>query len=203
MRTPSFAAAAALALLASAPLAGTAAAQSAHTSASARGDARADARGDARRVAQSPPDLVGLAASTESLSTLVAAVRAAGLVETLQGDGPFTVFAPTNDAFAALGEATLRSLLRPQNRDRLRAILTYHVVPGRFTAAAIGRVDELETANGESLSIGIRINDARLVATDIDASNGIVHVIDRVLLPREMPAAAAAPRRAPRRTTHH
>ena len=200
MRTPPLAALAALALLTAAPLAGPAAAQSAHPSASARADARGSARADARgmaRPSQSPPDLVALAASTESLSTLVAAVRAAGLVETLRGDGPFTVFAPTNDAFAALGEATLRSLLRPENRNRLRAILAYHVVPGRFTAAAIGRLDELETANGESLSLGIRVNDARLVATDVEASNGIVHVIDRVLMPREMPATAA-----PRRATH-
>jgi uncharacterized surface protein with fasciclin (FAS1) repeats len=133
-------------------------------------------------------DIVELASSNDDLETLVAAVQAAGLVETLQGDGPFTVFAPTDAAFGRLGEDTLRDLLRPENRDQLTAILTYHVVPGRFTAAQIGRLDELETVGGQSVSLGVRVDDAALVATDVRASNGIVHVIDRVLMPREMPS---------------
>ena len=148
--------------------------------------------------AQHSPDIVGVAAGNDDFSTLVAAVQAAGLVETLQGDGPFTVFAPTDAAFARLGDDAIQRLLRPENRAQLTAILTYHVVPGRFTAADIGRRDALTTVNGEELSLGLRIDDAALVATDIDASNGIVHVVDRVLMPREMPA----PQRS-RRGSHH
>ena len=133
--------------------------------------------------AQHRPDIVEIASGNDDFETLVAAVQAAGLVETLQGEGPFTVFAPTDDAFARLGDDTVQTLLRPENRDRLTAILTYHVVPGRFSSEELGAIDELATANGQTLSIGDRVNDSRLVATDIEASNGIVHVIDRVLMP--------------------
>ena len=134
------------------------------------------------------PNIVQIAASNSDFSTLVAAVQTAGLVETLQGDGPFTVFAPTNAAFARLGDDAIATLLRPENRDQLVAILTYHVVAGRVLAADVGSLNEATTVNGEKLSIGFRINDADLVATDIMASNGVIHVIDRVLMPREMPA---------------
>ena len=130
-------------------------------------------------------DIVDTAAASEDFETLVAAVQAAGLVETLQGDGPFTVFAPTDAAFARLPDGTVETLLRPENRDQLTAILTYHVVPGRFSSEELGAIDELATVNGETLAIGDRVNDSRLVATDIAASNGIVHVIDRVLMPRQ------------------
>ena len=143
-------------------------------------------------------DIVDIAASSSDFETLVAAVQAAGLVDVLKGDGPFTVFAPTDDAFALLGDDAIQRLLRPENRDQLTAILTYHVVPGRVTARDVGRTDELTTVNGEKLSVGIRIDDAQLVATDIEASNGIIHAIDRVLMPREMPA----PRRQ-RSRSHH
>lgn len=136
-------------------------------------------------------NIVEIAAGNENFSTLVAAVQAAGLVETLQGDGPFTVFAPTNAAFALLGADTIQSLLLPENRAKLVSILTYHVVSGRVLAADVGSLNEATTVNGEKLSIGFRINDADLVATDIMASNGVIHVIDRVLMPRELPAAAA------------
>ena len=136
--------------------------------------------------ASAQPDIVGVAAGNDDFETLVAAVQAAGLVETLQGEGPFTVFAPTDDAFALVDEDALQSLLRPENRDRLTAILTYHVVPGRFSAAELAQIDEVRTVNGQTLQIGRRVNDARLVTTDIEASNGVVHVIDRVLMP-EMP----------------
>lgn len=132
-------------------------------------------------------DIVDIAAANDDFETLVAAVQAAGLVETLKGDGPFTVFAPTDDAFARLGDDAIRQLLRPENRDQLTAILTYHVVPGEFTSSDVGRVNELETVNGQSLSVGSRIDNAQLLATDIEASNGVIHVIDRVLMPREMP----------------
>ncbi len=137
-------------------------------------------------------DVVEIAASNDNFETLVAAVQAAGLVETLQGDGPFTIFAPTDDAFARLGDDAIAGLLRPENRDQLTAILTYHVVPGRYTAAQVGGLDELGTVNGQSLSLGIRIDDAALTATDIQASNGIIHVIDRVLMPREMPTSTSS-----------
>ncbi len=145
--------------------------------------------------AQHRGDIVQVASSAGDFNTLVAAVQAAGLVETLQGDGPFTVFAPTDAAFALLGDDAIARLLRPENRAQLTAILTYHVVPGRYTARDIGRLDELETVNGESLSLGVRVDGAELVATDVRASNGIVHAVDRVLMPREMPTA--------RRSSHH
>ena len=142
-------------------------------------------------------DIVDIAAGSDDFETLVAAVQAAGLVDVLRGDGPFTVFAPTDDAFARLGDDAIQRLLRPENRDQLTAILTYHVVPGEFKARDVGRINALTTVNGESLSIGSRIDNAELLATDIEASNGVIHVIDRVLMPREMPA----PRRA--RRSHH
>ena len=142
--------------------------------------------------AQHRPDIVEIASGSDDFETLVAAVTAADLVETLQGEGPFTVFAPNDAAFAKIDEGTLQSLLRPENRDRLTAILTYHVVPGRFSSAELGAIDELTTVNGQTLRIGTRINRSRLVATDIEASNGIVHVIDAVLMPE-----------TPRRSQHH
>ncbi len=133
--------------------------------------------------AQNSPDIVEIAAGNDNFETLVAAVTAAGLVETLQGDGPFTVFAPTDDAFALVGADAIQNLLLPENRAQLTAILTYHVVAGRFSAAELAQVSEVTTVNGQTLSIGSSINDSGLVATDIEASNGIIHVIDAVLMP--------------------
>jgi len=134
-------------------------------------------------------DIVGVAASNEAFSTLVAAVKAAGLVETLQGEGPFTVFAPTNAAFAKLPEGTVENLLKPENKDKLVAILTYHVVPGSVEAAQVGGLDKAATVNGQELSItatdaGVMVDDANVVQTDIPASNGVIHVIDSVILPK-------------------
>ncbi|MEM1057013.1 MAG: fasciclin domain-containing protein [Bacteroidota bacterium] len=146
---------------------------------------------------QKHDDIVDIAASSSDFETLVAAVKAAGLVDVLKSDGPFTVFAPNDEAFARLGDNAIQRLLRPENRDQLTAILTYHVVPGEFKARDVVRVNELETANGQSLSIGSRIDNAQLLATDIEASNGVIHVIDRVLMPREMPAQRSA------RRSHH
>ncbi|MEL6615980.1 MAG: fasciclin domain-containing protein, partial [Bacteroidota bacterium] len=103
-------------------------------------------------------DIVDIAASSSDFETLVAAVQAAGLVDVLKGDGPFTVFAPNDEAFARLGDDAIRTLLRPENRDQLTAILTYHVVPGKFKARDVGRVNSLDTVNGETLSIGSRID---------------------------------------------
>jgi uncharacterized surface protein with fasciclin (FAS1) repeats len=136
-----------------------------------------------------PGDIVDVASSNEDFSTLVAAVSAAGLVETLQGDGPFTVFAPTNAAFAALPEGTVESLLLPENKDKLVAILTYHVVPGNFPASQlVGKRGSLDTAQGGTVSVdgrdGVKVNNATVVIPDVAASNGVIHAIDTVLLPK-------------------
>jgi uncharacterized surface protein with fasciclin (FAS1) repeats len=126
--------------------------------------------------------------SAGQFQTLAAALDAAGLVETLKGPGPFTVFAPTDEAFAKLSEGTLESLLKPENKDQLVAILTYHVVPGEVMAADVVKLDEAKTVNGQMLMVksdggGVMINNAKVTATDIDASNGVIHVIDSVVLP--------------------
>ena len=135
-------------------------------------------------------DIVETAVAAGSFNTLAAALDAAGLVETLQGEGPFTVFAPTDDAFAALPAGTVESLLQPENRDQLIAILTYHVVPGRVTAEQVVELDRAATVNGADVRIstrgsGVRVNDSNVLTTDVFASNGVIHVIDQVLLPPE------------------
>uniref|UniRef100_UPI0030ED98D7 fasciclin domain-containing protein n=2 Tax=Rhodohalobacter sp. 8-1 TaxID=3131972 RepID=UPI0030ED98D7 len=135
-------------------------------------------------------NIVEVASDTDNLSTLVAAVQAAGLVETLSGDGPFTVFAPTNEAFDALPDGTLESLLEPANRDMLVKILTYHVVSGEVMAGDLSDGMMAETVQGSNISISIAngtvsINDATVIAADVDASNGVVHVIDSVIMPPE------------------
>ncbi|MEM7600716.1 MAG: fasciclin domain-containing protein [Verrucomicrobiota bacterium] len=131
-------------------------------------------------------DIVGIAASDENFATLVAAVKAAGLVDTLKSDGPFTVFAPTNAAFDKLPEGKVASLLEPANKDELVAILTYHVVAGKVMAADVA-TGNVETVNGAEVSLsvadGVTINGAKVTATDIVASNGVIHVIDSVILP--------------------
>jgi uncharacterized surface protein with fasciclin (FAS1) repeats len=118
----------------------------------------------------------------------VAAVKAAGLVETLQGKGPFTVFAPTDEAFAKLPAGTVADLLKPENKDKLVAILTYHVVPGKVMAANV-KTMMVQTVNGQDLSIKVddgkvTVNNANVIKTDVAASNGVIHVIDTVLLPK-------------------
>ncbi|MEM9389553.1 MAG: fasciclin domain-containing protein [Bacteroidota bacterium] len=132
-------------------------------------------------------DIVALAAGTDILSTLVAAVQAGELVETLQGEGPFTVFAPTNEAFAALPEGTLDNLLLPENKDQLVAILTYHVVAGKVMSTDLTDGMTAATVNGAEVTIttvdGAKVNGAGVASADIEASNGVVHVIDAVLLP--------------------
>jgi len=134
-------------------------------------------------------DIVDTAVEAGQFNTLVAAVEAAGLVETLKGEGPFTVFAPTDAAFAALPEGTVDQLLQPENRDQLVAVLTYHVVPGKVMSADIaGQMLEVETVQGQSLSIdatdGVTVDEANVVTADIEASNGVIHVIDAVVLPQ-------------------
>ncbi|MCL4113343.1 UNVERIFIED_CONTAM: hypothetical protein GTU68_054396 [Idotea baltica] len=134
-------------------------------------------------------DIVDVAAENGSFTTLVAAVKAAGLVDTLKGDGPFTVFAPTDEAFAALPEGTVEMLLKPENKDKLVAILTYHVVPGKIMAAEVMKLSSAETVQGEAVMVAIddgnvMINTAKVVIPDVKASNGVIHVIDAVLLPK-------------------
>jgi len=133
-------------------------------------------------------DIVDVAASNDDFSTLVAAVKAAGLVDTLKGEGPFTVLAPTNAAFAKLPEGTVENLLKPENKDQLTAILTYHVIPGNNPASTVVTLDSAPTVNGQSVSISVdngtvTINNATVTATDVEASNGVIHVIDTVLIP--------------------
>ena len=132
-------------------------------------------------------DIVATASSAGSFNTLVAAVQAAGLVETLQSDGPYTVFAPTDEAFAKLPEGTVDALLA--DPDQLRAILLYHVVPGKVMAADVVSLDSATTAQGSDVHImladgSVKINDAIVTATDIETSNGVIHVIDTVIIPR-------------------
>jgi len=132
-------------------------------------------------------DIVDTAKDAGNFSTLLAAAEAAGLVETLKGDGPFTVFAPTDDAFAALPEGTVDSLLLPENKDQLTSILTYHVVPGKVMSGDLSDGMTAETVQGGEVTIGteggVTVNAANVVTADIEASNGVIHVIDGVILP--------------------
>ncbi|MBD3224645.1 MAG: fasciclin domain-containing protein [Caldithrix sp.] len=134
-------------------------------------------------------DVVELAVKAGSFKTLVAAVKAAGLADALKGDGPFTIFAPTDEAFAKLPEGTLQDLLKPENKDKLKAILTYHVVAGKVTAADVVKISKAETLNGQNAKISVNddqvfIDDAKIIQTDVMGSNGVIHVIDSVILPQ-------------------
>jgi uncharacterized surface protein with fasciclin (FAS1) repeats len=138
--------------------------------------------------AQRGADIVDTAVAAGQFQTLAAALGAAGLVDTLKGDGPFTVFAPTDEAFRALPAGTVERLLRPENRDELIRVLSYHVIAGRVEAGDLaGRQSRPQTVAGARLTIdgrqGVSINNARVINADVEASNGIIHVIDRVLLP--------------------
>ena len=133
-------------------------------------------------------DIVDLAVQTEFLSTLVAAVKAGDLVDVLKGDGPFTVFAPTNEAFAKLPAGTVENLLKPENKAQLVAVLTYHVVPGKVMSTDLKDGMKAKTAQGGEVTISLKdgkamVNGATVTAADIEASNGVVHVIDTVILP--------------------
>lgn len=132
-------------------------------------------------------DIVDTAVAAGNFTTLVAAVEAAGLVETLKGEGPFTVFAPTDEAFAALPEGTVETLLQPENRDQLTAILTYHVVPGQVMSGDLSDGMTATTVQGADVTIrtegGVMVNDATVTTPDIQASNGVIHVIDSVIMP--------------------
>ena len=134
-------------------------------------------------------DIVDTAASAGSFNTLVTAVKAADLVDTLKGAGPFTVFAPTDEAFAKLPAGTLEDLLKPENKGKLQAILTYHVVQGKVLAADVSGIKSAKTVNGSDLSVKVEegtvmIDNAKVTKADIECSNGVIHVIDTVLLPK-------------------
>ena len=133
-------------------------------------------------------DLVAVAGGADNFKTLVAAIKAAGLVETLQGKGPFTVFAPTDAAFAKLPAGTVENLLKPENKEKLVAILTYHVLSGKVMAADV-KTMEAKTVQGQSVDIivadaGVTVNGAKVLKTDVLAENGVIHVIDAVILPK-------------------
>jgi len=134
-------------------------------------------------------NLVETAAGNDAFKTLVAAVKAAGLVETLAGKGPFTVFAPTNEAFAKLPEGTVESLLKPENKDKLISVLTYHVIPGKIMSEDIKPSQMVKTVNGQQVSIKlsygkVSFDGANVTAADVEADNGVIHVIDTVILPK-------------------
>lgn len=141
--------------------------------------------------------IVELAVGNDDLSTLVTAVKAAGLVETLSGEGPFTVFAPTNAAFEALPEGVLEMLLKPENKESLQAVLTYHVVAGKVMSGDLSDGMTAETVQGSDVSISIKygkvkVDNANVAAADVNASNGVVHVIDAVILPPSIQEALSA-----------
>ncbi|MBT8367157.1 MAG: fasciclin domain-containing protein [Deltaproteobacteria bacterium] len=137
----------------------------------------------------SKKDIVDTAVEAGSFNTLVAAVQAADLADTLKGKGPFTVFAPTDEAFAKLPAGTVEDLLKPENKSKLQAILTYHVVAGEYMAKDVVTMKEAKTVNGESFMISMKsdtvmVDNAKVVKTDIECSNGVIHVIDTVIMPK-------------------
>ena len=139
--------------------------------------------------AQQPKDIVDTAVAAGSFTTLAKALTAAGLVDTLKGAGPFTVFAPTDEAFAKLPAGTLDNLLKPENKDKLRRILTYHVVPGEVRAADVVKLPSAKAVSGDTITVKatggkVSVDNANVVKTDIKASNGVIHVIDAVILPK-------------------
>lgn len=142
----------------------------------------------ADKPAKAQADIVDTAVAAGQFKTLAAALQAAGLVDTLKGPGPFTVFAPTDAAFAALPAGTVESLLKPENREQLTAILTYHVVPGRYPASRVAGIDSAATVNGGTVDIKadggtVTVDGAKVTKADITATNGVIHVIDKVLMP--------------------
>ncbi len=150
--------------------------------AAAFGVANADHHGKAKK------DIVDTAVAAGDFTTLAAALEAAGLVETLKGEGPFTVFAPTDAAFAKLPEGAVENLLKPKNKDQLIAVLTYHVLPGKVMSGDIaGKTLDVETVQGSTISVdatdGVKVDDASVTKADIKASNGVIHVIDAVVMP--------------------
>ena len=145
-------------------------------------------KNDSAASCSADKDLVAVASGADNFKTLVAAVKAAGLVETLQGKGPFTIFAPTDAAFATLPAGTVEDLLKPENKEKLVAILTYHVVSGKVLAADV-KTSEAKTVQGQSVKLvvsdtGVTVDGAKVVKTDVMAENGVIHVIDTVIIPK-------------------
>ena len=135
-------------------------------------------------------DIVDTAVAAGNFNTLATALQAAGLADALKGNGPFTVFAPTDEAFGKLPPGTVESLLKPENKEKLKAILLYHVVSGDVTAAQVAQLNSAKTINGQNLKLKVddgtvMVNDAKVVKADVLASNGVIHVIDTVLLPKD------------------
>ena len=142
------------------------------------------------RAAAESKDIVDTAVSAGSFKTLAKALQAADLVSTLKGEGPFTVFAPTDDAFAKLPAGTVENLLKPENRDKLRRILTYHVVAGKVMAADVVKLQSAKAVSGDTITVAarggdVKVDAATVVKTDIAASNGVIHVIDSVIMPKD------------------
>ena len=192
MRCSSFRLALAAALVL--PMAASAVADECPVAAAQKAKAMAQAKAQAQAHVQTVAfnadrkDIVDTAVGAGSFKTLVAAVQAAGLVETLKGKGPFTVFAPTDEAFAKLPAGTVESLLKPENKEKLVAVLTYHVVPGKVMAADVVKLTEAPTVQGSKAKVKVvdgtvMIDNAKVVKTDIETSNGVIHVIDAVILP--------------------
>jgi len=192
MRCSSFRLALAAALVL--PMAASAVADDCPVAAAQNAKAMAQAKAQAQAHVQTVAfnadrkDIVDTAVGAGSFKTLVAAVQAAGLVETLKGKGPFTVFAPTDEAFAKLPAGTVESLLKPENKEKLVAVLTYHVVPGKVMAADVVKLTEAPTVQGSKAKVKVvdgtvMIDNAKVVKTDIETSNGVIHVIDAVILP--------------------
>ena len=134
-------------------------------------------------------DVVDTAVGAGDFTTLVTAIKAAGLADTLKGKGPFTVFAPTDEAFAKLPAGTVENLLKPENKQKLVSILTYHVVPAKVMASDVVKLADAKTVNGQSLTITVEdemvmVDSAKVIKTDIECSNGVIHVIDAVVLPK-------------------
>ena len=150
--------------------------------------AAALSRAGSQADASAKKDIVDTAVAAGKFNTLAAALKAAGLVETLKGVGPFTVFAPTDEAFAKLPAGTIEDLLKPENKQKLTAILTYHVVPAKAMAADVAGMSSAKTVNGKELTLKaeggkVMVNDATVTKADIEATNGVIHVIDTVLIP--------------------
>jgi uncharacterized surface protein with fasciclin (FAS1) repeats len=163
----------------------------------AEAEAKAEAEAEAEEAMKM--DVVDTAVKAGNFTTLVAALNAAELAETLKGEGPFTVFAPTDDAFAALPEGTVEELLKPESKEKLQAILKYHVVPGKVMAADVASMDAETLLEGKTAKVVVNEEDgsvtyagANVVQTDIDATNGVIHVIDAVVMPPEGDATASA-----------
>jgi uncharacterized surface protein with fasciclin (FAS1) repeats len=172
------------------PVASLAMADDCPLAAAKKAQAQAHAQAQVQTVAfnAEKKDIVDTAVGAGSFKTLVAAVQAAGLVETLKGAGPFTVFAPTDEAFAKLPAGTVETLLKPENKEKLVAVLTYHVVPGKVMAADVVKLTEAPTVQGSKAKVkvvdgAVMIDGAKVVKTDIETSNGVIHVIDAVILP--------------------